>query len=164
MEFKMASFFYNVRKRQTLVEVIQCWLGASYQHGAYNPFFSTDCVHFIKDVYFRTGVIPDMLAFEEYSPDWYLYGEGDLMRQSIERHLDLPNNELAGYSHQDNCDLAQVGDILCFKIRSSVTNHVGIKLQQGLFAHASTQAKIVLVESIVAYQQYLSGAYLLECE
>jgi len=159
----MASFFAEKQKYNDLLLIVEKWLGASYMHGAYTPFYCTDCVHFVKDIYWRLGVISAMIDFGDYSPDWYLMGEGDLMREAIEAHLNLQGGRLSGYSYTSG-KLAKPGDIVCFKIQSDVTNHAGIMLKSGQFVHASTRAKRVLIDSMVAYQQYLSGAYLLECE
>lgn len=52
----------------------------------------------------------------------------------------------------DRDDLCE-GDLLFFKIRGGVVSHVGIYLMNGKFAHATTQAGVIVSDLKEAYYQ-----------
>jgi cell wall-associated NlpC family hydrolase len=163
----MIRFYDGVYKNaEKLKDAINSWVGASYLHGAYKPFTSVDCVHFVQDVYWRTGAIAQIHDFGKYPVDWYLNGSEGVMREAIEKHLNDPSPELTGWEYVESPDnsILRMGDIVCLKINSEVINHVGVIMLQGLFAHASTPAQKVVLESISAWKKHIVGHYRLYTE
>lgn len=106
-----------------------------------------DCTGFIISILKEMGYAQDYVL-RVYAPDWNLH------KQASEYVLE----ELAQYADLIDNNMAQEGDILCFRFGRYVS-HVGIKVDNGNFIHCYVSAGCVKISPIKSMQSRLTHTF-----
>lgn len=118
--------------REAVVAEALDWIGTPFHDAAGVKGVGTDCLHFVKCVYARTGLIPDFVI-PPYKPQWFLNQDEPLFL-----------NGLAKYAHQ--VDVAQPGDIAMFNFGRHAA-HSAIVVDDITLVHAYQPVGCVTLDS-----------------
>lgn len=104
----------EMRERMAVLSETLSWLGASgtpYHHGAQIKGVGVDCAHLLAAVYGGLRLV-DVGDIPQYSPDWFLHGKTDMLREFIARYCVMVESP-------------QIGDIALYRY-GRFASHAGI--------------------------------------
>ena len=86
----MKYFFEDAEKQKQLKKILDEWIGTPFRHHCGVKSLGCDCVHFVARVLEEVGLLSwrkDLIA--DYPRDWHLHNTRELLKEAIERELDV---------------------------------------------------------------------------
>ena len=113
------------------------WIGTPYFHMANVKGAGADCALFLASLFLEAGIISKVETLN-YSRNWMVTGQQELMIEGFERHLSKYINKDFSYKKINApFDLFEFGDILCLTTPGSlVCHHAAMWFGKDLVLHA----------------------------
>lgn len=131
----MNAYYDDPVAAKCLISEAELWVGTPFAaHGALQGV-GVDCIHLAKELYRRTGALPD-IALPFYNTDHSRHHQTSSLIPEIEA-----TGRFAVVDGQP-----QTGDLLCFRF-GAAPFHLGVALHGDLFIHALA-SRAVIVSSL----------------
>ena len=111
-------------EREAVVAEALSWLGTKFHHRARVKSVGVDCIHFMLEVYERTGVFPHIDP-GPYAHDYMLHQGEEVYRNTMEKYA----------TRRPDGELPEPGDLALFKFGRCLS-HGGIITQYPIMVHS----------------------------
>ena len=98
----MKYYFENLEKQKQLKKILDEWIGTPFRHHCGVKGLGCDCIHFVGRVLEEVGLLSwrkDLIT--DYPRDWHLHNTRELLKEGIERELDVEEVSLDSLMNGD---------------------------------------------------------------